>query len=161
MSRKICLTILCTVLALGCRTTGADKEPPYGDSVRLQSRVFQPAPGIADEVVELFAKTEGRVHVIVQFERVPSSAERQRFARDFDVRLLDTLPERAYFVGMPSDRAVASKLAGAEPPAKAFAIIEPSDKLSPGLRKDGVPDTTRRKDGRPELIVLFFGDVDE
>lgn len=131
-------------------------------SVRLKSRVFVPATGVDGKLRSYVERQrrEGHAHVLVQFQEPPGQRERRLLEDSFKSRLLDPVPERAYFVGVPADLDVLRRLSDRGGPARAVALIEPEDKISPLLRLVGVPEYARRKGGAAELIVEFFGDVE-
>jgi hypothetical protein len=131
--------------------------------VRLKARVFTPAPGVDLKLRDHLQKRnqEGRAHVLVQFGGTPGMRERRRIEDEFKVRLLDPVPERAFFASVPTDFELLRRIARTNGPVLAIMPIEPNDKISPLLRSVGVPEHARQKDGLAELIVQFFGDVEQ
>ena len=131
--------------------------------VRLKARVFTPAPGVDVRLRTYLQKhtSESRIHVLLQFAVPPGLRERRRLEDEFKSRLLDPVPERAFFASVPPDFELLNRLVGRNGPALAVSLIEPNDKISPLLRRVGVPEHARRKGGMAELIVQFFGDVEQ
>lgn len=125
--------------------------------VRLQSGAFlgagDPAANLAlDQSVHL---RPGRVHVIVQFDRIPDSALRDRLTAA-GVTLLDYLPERAFFASVPTG-VRGSELAAAG--IHWLGAIDTADKLSPRVNAGEVGAWARHADGTADLRVKAFADV--
>ena len=164
------LTIMWPILPQGHTEENrpAASKPKDATAIRLKARVFIPDPGVAPAVKDYFAEHRGekRVHVLVQFRAVPSREQRQRLRKGFNVRLLDPVPERAFFVAMPPKLALAKKLIGPKRPARWMGVIAPEYKISPRLamRKPRPPDEGKKErtettPERLEAVIQFFGDV--
>jgi hypothetical protein len=132
------------------------------NAVRLRARVFVPKPGVDRELKRYFDEMaqEKTAHVIVQFAAVPSLQEREVLEKEMKVRLLDPVPERAFFAAMPPGMALAKRLVTDGKPARWIGMIAPKDKVAPWLLRDGMPIHARRPEGKVEVIVQFFGDVE-
>jgi len=125
--------------------------------VRLQSGTFlgagDPAANLAlDRSVHL---RPGRVHVIVQFDRIPDSTLRDQLAAA-GITLLDYLPERAFFASVPTDLH-ASDLEAAG--IRWLGAIDTADKLSPPVNAGEVGAWALHADGTADLRVKAFADV--
>lgn len=129
-------------------------------AVRLRSRTFVPAQRVERELPAYFKEQARlkRVHVLVQFEEVPSLRDRKNLEEKMQLRVLDPVPERAFFASIPTDISVAKTLVDKKL-VRWIGKIHAKDKVSPLLLKEGVPAHARRDKDRAELIVQFFGDV--
>jgi hypothetical protein len=74
-----------------------------------------------------------------------------------DIRLLDYLPNFAWFASLPATPELLTQLE-ALPFHRASIEIEPEDKLSPCLRQ-GVGEWARNPDGTVNVIIHLFRDV--
>ncbi|MGD2115655.1 MAG: hypothetical protein PVG07_11415, partial [Acidobacteriota bacterium] len=168
------VSILVPLLALllaGCHRhpLHPPKGPPGGrlgpDAIRLASRLFVPAKGMEKGLRDVLGTQppgRERVHVLIQFERVPGLEERGRMARALGVELLDPVPERGFFAVIPANPSVARRLLDEDHGVRWIGRIRPGDKIAPWLEDgEAIPDHARRPGGRGELVVLFFGDVSE
>jgi hypothetical protein len=153
--------VLMLSLRLVSAAAGPGAPPTEDDAIRLKSRVFVPTPGVEGRLGRYLEErsAQNRVHVLVQFRTMPTSKDRRALERDLKVRLLDAIPERAFFAAMPPRRAVAGALVARRHGARWVGAIAPEDKVSPRLLREGVRTDARRPGGRAELVVEFFGDV--
>ncbi|HSM16427.1 MAG TPA: S8 family serine peptidase [Gemmatimonadales bacterium] len=101
-----------------------------------------------------------RVHVLVQFRTIPTLNDRQFLLDSGQVRVLDPIPERAFFTAIPATLEAAVRLvAGPNARARWVGAIETTDKIAPWYLRDGIPPWARHEKSRGEFIVQFFGDV--
>jgi hypothetical protein len=130
------------------------------DAIRLKARQFVPRPGVARGLATYFRSQakEKSVHVLLQLQRDPPPAFRQTLSGE-KVRLLDPVPEHAFFAAMPPSLTLAKRLVGAETPVRWIGPIARKDKVAPWLLADGIPEHAQREDDAAELVVEFFGDV--
>lgn len=136
------------------RALAATPAVPTAAPVRLRSAAFL---GVGTPAGNLAAILEAnpQPHVIVQFDRLPDAAQRERLA-DRGIRLLDYLPERAYFASF------SGPVSPEEWPALGITWlgrIYPEDRLSPRLREGVIGSWARRPDGSARLRVKLFTDV--
>ena len=125
--------------------------------VRLKSGTFVGAGELAANLAAAFAASPGagRVHVLVQFGRLPAPAARERLAAA-DVALLDYVPDHAFFVSVPRN-ANPALLAAAG--ARWLGPIYPEDKLSATLEA-GTPGVwATLPGGSVKLRARVFDDV--
>lgn len=125
--------------------------------VRLKSGTFVGAGELAANLATAFAASPGaeRVHVLVQFGRLPATAARERLAAA-GMALLDYLPDHAFFVSVPRN-ANPALLAAAG--ARWLGPIYPEDKLSANLEA-GTPGVwATLPDGSVKLRARVFDDV--
>jgi uncharacterized repeat protein (TIGR01451 family) len=131
---------------------------PLDPPIRLLSRTFVPQPGAPANAAASVAPAPpapARVHVLVQFRGVPTAAQRQRLT-ERGVRLLDYVPENAFFASLPG----ATTLAALEDTGVHWlGPILPEDKLPPRLRRSGVGRWAVREGGEVELRGRYFADV--
>ena len=156
---------LAVALAWSCLSVPANaqaflRENSELNAIRLKAETFIPKTGLDKRLRDYFERREARerIHVLVQFTRVPDLRERERLERIFNLTLLDPIPERAYFAGMPAKWPLAQELAGNRELVRWVGPILPAYKIAPWLPKD-LPDWARPADGAAEVIVQFFGDV--
>ncbi|MDQ6799700.1 MAG: S8 family serine peptidase [Acidobacteriota bacterium] len=124
--------------------------------IRLQARVFAPPEGVDPELTAVPLRAARR-HVFVQFNEIPSLQERRRIESD-QLRILDPLPERAFFASVPNKLDVFKKLASQS--VRWIGAIHDTDKILPELLKNGPPKYAARGSGTSAYIVEFFADVD-
>lgn len=169
-TRTYLIATLVVVIALvsGCGTTagprvstpesrtGQEEAPP----IRLLSRTFVPMPGLASGLHAYVENQQReRVHLLGQFEAIPSLRQRRVMEERLGVYILDTVRENAFFISLPRDLSVIEELLEFQPRLRWIGSVELADKLSPEISDGEVPQHTRRESERAELIVLFFGDV--
>lgn len=125
--------------------------------VRLKSGTFVGAGDLAANLADAFAAAPGagRVHVLVQFAKLPAPAARERLEAS-GVRLLDYLPEHAYFVSLPRD---ADPTLLARAGARWLGPIYPEDKLSATLEAGTPGAWATLPDGSVKLRARVFADV--
>lgn len=124
--------------------------------VRLRGRDIDPLLD-STPLGELSQLSSGR-HVLMQFERLPSPAERRAMA-DRGLELLSYLPDSTYWVALGAgiDLAAAAVPAGG---ARWAWLPEPALKMHPLLASGTPPAQSLLGDGSVELQALFFADVD-
>ncbi len=125
--------------------------------VRLKSGTFVGAGELAANLTAALAAAPGTdpVHVLVQFRRLPTPAEREQLAAG-GIMLLDYLPERAFFVSLPR-AAGSARLAAAG--AQWLGPIYPEDKLSATLAAGAPGVWATLPDGTVKLRARVFADV--
>lgn len=136
-------------------------EPQQGEPmVRFRSRHFVPGRGLGRGLlVHLRKRADMRLgaHVVIQFGSPPNLSQRRIWRRDWKLRLLDPIPDGAYFATIPPDVPKIRKLVGRGGIAQWVGAIEPTDKISPALIA-GVPGHAMGHKGA-HIVVQFFGDV--
>jgi subtilase family protein len=151
------LAALCLLFA-GPIAADQPETERSGMPIRLKARTFTPRRGSGPEVGQYFRQIrQERAHVLLQFDEVPTLAERDVLRRD-KVELLDPIPERAFFASLPAQAELPQRLLNLPRRVRWIGVIESDDKLAPSL-KGGVPAHARRPPSSAEVIVLFFGDV--
>lgn len=141
------------------QTRGGEDQGTF--AIRLKSRVFEPKPGLDPALDQYFlAPARERVHVIVQFNEIPDLQARRQLSERYGVRILDTIPEGAYFASIPSDMGHAKELLGTGT-VRWIGPIELLDRVAPALHQGKAPAYTMRDGDLVELAVLFFGDIEE
>lgn len=143
------LTLLCGNALLFAAAT-----PPRLE-VRLKSRAFVPAPGIAADALP----ANGPVHALVQFERALTKDDHERLRRS-GIRLGDFVGGQAYFARLEPGVSRDQVLAAA--PIRAVASIPWQDKCAPSLltgsSQEGAYDAAG---GGLKLVVLAHQGVPE
>jgi hypothetical protein len=135
-------------------------ERPRDYVLMLDSRQFAPEegvqPGLRAEIGLLGEIEPGeRRHIIIQFLDIPDESG-VALLKSRGITLLDYLPNFAYFASVP-----ARELGWLEafPGLRALVALDPDDKVSTYLRKQGVSPHARSEDGTVRLVVTLFGDV--
>ena len=135
--------------------TGADEY-----AIFLKSRTLVPPPGVSpalrERIVPFAGEPPTRFYVITQFWEIPGPEER-RALEELDIRLLDYLPNFAWFASLPPNPQLLDQLEDLSFHRASFEI-EPGDKLAPGLPAQ-IGEWARTPDGGLRLIVQPFGDV--
>ena len=129
----------------------------------LNSRQFVPKRGIDKRLIkELRKKSKKRVHVFIQFDKIPDLELRKTLKKKLDIKLLNTVPDKAYYASVPGNVPALTKIIKSNSKVRWIGLIRDVDKVSLAIsRKGRVPDYTRRKGKEVELVILFFGDVPE
>jgi hypothetical protein len=127
-------------------------------AIHLRSRTFTPQAGVDARLRrQLETLRVPTLHGLVQFHDWPG-LERRDALRRAGIRLLDAVPERAFFAAL-TRRALAALERGGD--ARWAGALEPRDKLPERLLKEGAPPHARRGPGSAEYVVEFFADVPE
>jgi hypothetical protein len=150
------------LVLVGCRPSRPLPQPPptappTALAIRLKGRTFAPPAGIEPVLLENIRQggRADRVHVIVQFQTIPSLEERARLVRTHGIRLLDPLPGRAYFASMPSD---VERVSALTREARWIGIVRSDDKIAPRFARGGAAARPRDSSAYP-IVVQFFLDV--
>lgn len=126
-----------------------------GDEVILKSRTFVPAAGLSETLRTRLTGVEGRVHVLIQLDGVPT-AERRAALIEEGVKLLSYIPNRAWFASIPADRAAeVAQLAG----IRAVCEVLPQDKLARSIRQTGINAYSTTATGQAKLTARLFEDA--
>ena len=132
--------------------------------ISLLSRSFVPSPGPSAGTRERLEaagravreKGGARVHALLQFDRIPSPAERAAL-EEAGVRLLSYLPNYAFYASLP---AAEPARAASLPSVRWLGGIADADRLSPEIRSgefgDWAHDTAS---GKTVVLAKFFADV--
>ena len=129
-----------------------ERQPDY--SVLMESRRFVPEPGVSRDLVA-HTEGEGRHHLIIQFLNIPDRAD-ALMLKSRGIELLDYLPNRAYFAGVPA-REIGWL---AELPAvRAAEAIRPDDKIASQLKTRIAGRPAGNTDGSLGVVVVLFEDV--
>jgi hypothetical protein len=129
-----------------------ERAPDY--TLLLESRRFVPGPGMAEDLTSA-AEVGVRQHVIVQFLDIPGPSD-VSLLKSRGIELLDYLPNRAYFAGVPT-----AEVAGLSdlPGVRSVQAVRPEDKISDQL-KDRISGKVVRDGVRMSgVVVVLFGDV--
>ncbi len=113
---------------------------------------FAAAPGItADQVFD------NQFFVIMQFYQIPSEADLQNMASN-GIVLLDYIPHYGFFAAVQSN-VQSSVLTSAE--IRSIQGITAPIKLAPQLFENNLPEHALREDGKIELLVSYFSNLDD
>ena len=121
-----------------------------GDEVILKSRTFVPAAGLSETLHTRLAAVEGRVHVLIQLDGVPTADWRAALVEE-GVKLLSYIPNRAWFASIPADKAAeVAQLPG----IRAVCEVLPRDKLARSIRQTGINAYSTTATGQAKLTAL-------
>lgn len=147
-------------LVLGPGGLGDHASTNQEYTIFLKSRTLVPLPGVSpallQQVIPFTSDPTARFYVITQFQKIPSPQE-MAILKDLNLRLLEYLPNLAWFASLPASLEKLNEL-GALPFHRATVEIQLVDKLSPELSQ-GVGQWARNPDGTVRLNVQFFRDV--
>ena len=150
---------LATVLNLAPLLASAQAPKPTGRyTLRLASGPVTPAANAANWLRQPAAAAaptdvwQGQVFRIVQFEQLPTEAQKATLAAA-GVRLLDYLPHNAWTAAMPANlphqRLNGLSLRSVQP-------VAPTWKLAGDLAQNKIPDHMRRPGGLVEVNVQYY-----
>ncbi len=124
--------------------------------ITLKSRQFTPTSGVEPSLAqELTEAGDGRWHVILQFEDIPTDEQRATLEAS-GIKLLAYLPNFAWFASLPAQT---SLQASALSQVRWMGAIQAADRTSPFLREHGVSPDMLDAQGRVKLDVHFFADI--
>jgi uncharacterized repeat protein (TIGR01451 family)/CSLREA domain-containing protein len=95
--------------------------------------------------------------VLIQFDRIPTAAERKDLAEK-GVKLLAYIPNLAWFASVPTDEAMVQGILKVAP-ARWLGPILSEDKIDPLLMTKGAGEWAQNPDGTVKVKVTFFEDV--
>ncbi|MCG3150312.1 MAG: hypothetical protein PCFJNLEI_03795 [Verrucomicrobiae bacterium] len=127
-----------------------------GKPIRLQSQELLPAGEIVANLDRLRAAkpNHAALHVIVQFDAVPTPAQRQQLEAQ-GVRLLHYLPDNAFFASVDG-RTPAAQLHGK---FRWLGGVEIADKMPRRVRQTGLGQWAKRAGDTVELRVKLFAGI--
>src|SRR5574338_525324 len=118
---------LITVLSFLCITVNAQQKEPY--ALLLNSGAFVPPKNITaqkiDSVNQRAARTNQKTFAIIQFETIPTDAQREQLKQS-GIELLDYVPNNAYTVTITGLLNTATLL---QANARAIVDISPQQKM--------------------------------
>lgn len=159
LSKAIILGALVT-LVLGPLGIGDHNSTNQDYAIFLRSRTLVPPPGVSpallQQIIPFTSDPTARFYVITQFQKIPSPQE-ITILKNLDVRLLEYLPNLAWFASLPASLEKLNEL-GALSFHRATVEIQPIDKVAPEL-SHGAGQWARNPDGTIRLNVQFFKDV--
>ena len=107
-------------------------------TILLKSRSFEPEPGLeASLATRLRLDHPGRTHVLIQFNRVPTAAERKALA-DRGATLLGYIPNLTWLASIPSDEAMALRILELSPTRWLGSLLPATQSLA-GAKDDRKP----------------------
>ncbi|HWR32642.1 MAG TPA: S8 family serine peptidase, partial [Chitinophagaceae bacterium] len=146
------IPVIAVLLLLSCSLAAQD-DSRY--SLLLKSGSFIPDKNITAEKLDQFnrtaSRTTGITFAIIQFEQIPSAAERQQLQQT-GIELLDYIPNYAYTATISGalDASILSRL-------KTRAVVElPSGlKMEPGLARANYPSWAVKSAGTIDIWISF------
>lgn len=133
-----------------------NKKMAKPNTIFLKSRRFTPSVGVGPLTKANIEKMpEERVHVILNFDHIPTMEERA-VLEDTGVKLLAHIHTNGWFSSIPKDKLdEVVELTS----ARWVGEILPEDKIAPQVRERGVGEWATNPDGTVNLIIMFFSDV--
>ncbi len=98
-----------------------------------------------------------RSYKIIQFYRIPNSEDRKKLTQS-GVNILDYLPSYAYFVSFPKDY---DPTVLADFNVRAILDINPNFKIDPALKEQPYPEWALTKEGKIDIVMQYFKDLEE
>ncbi|MCP4048174.1 MAG: hypothetical protein GY732_19535, partial [Gammaproteobacteria bacterium] len=138
MPFKLLLQVLITLFVAAvifAVATGQFPFPANQEPIVLQggSRM---ASGISmDAETKMDEAQSDAVHLVVQFGHYLTPTDERTLERQYDVQILEAVPEFAYVLALPGDqaRAILLQMMNGTPAVKAVVSIRDQDRLSPSL----------------------------
>jgi uncharacterized repeat protein (TIGR01451 family) len=166
MRAKLSIIGACVILLLlpGGLALPAQAEPPRqasddgddGPPIQLLARTFVPEPGLAPALQgPSLALGEGRIHVLLQMDHIPSPEERAALAEQ-GIELQEYVPQQAWIASVP---AVEVATLASRPGMRWVGPWSASDKLAPRLQAGDFPAWAVHESGRVGVMVLLHADV--
>ena len=143
-----------TGLAQGQRP--ATGQPEEEVELRLAAGTYRLAAGTVAPVAPAEV-VEGRYYRLVQFNRLPTDAQRAALAADGRVELLAYLPQNAWVAALRVGTEPADALRGLS--VRAIVAVQPEWKLSRSLGSRNYPPHALRAEGRLALRVQAYAPV--
>ncbi|UCD85099.1 MAG: S8 family serine peptidase, partial [Deltaproteobacteria bacterium] len=132
--------------------SGSQSSGDY--EIELMSRKFTPEEKTID--LKLKGKKEKKFHAIVQFYRVPDKWEKKELKK-LGLKMLSYLKSNAWFSSIHTTDLDAIIN---HPLVRWIGELKPEDKISPRIVESGFPVWSIQEDGRVEVVVKFFDNVD-
>ena len=133
-------------------SSGSQSNDNY--EINLKSRKFTPKE--KEVAVKANKGKKEKFHAIVQFYQVPDKWERKELKK-LGLKMLSYMPNNAWFSTIHTADLDALRN---HPLIRWIGDLEPGDKLSPRIKNKGVPSWAKQKDGKVEVIVKFYKDVE-
>ncbi|RJP34146.1 MAG: hypothetical protein C4527_02550 [Candidatus Omnitrophota bacterium] len=138
-----------------------EREEPISDwNILLKTGTIetqiQPSNQL-DSIAKAVHNSNGK-HVLMQFHRLPSPSEQREMERQ-GIRLLSYVPNMAYWASIKNSRTTLSKLTD-NSDIRWMTGAALVDKLSPEAAAGWFPHYALLDDGRVDVCVTFFADVD-
>ena len=133
-----------------------DARMAKSNTIFLKSRYFIPAEGVGPLTRANIEKMpEERVHVILNFDHIPTMEERAVLEEN-DVKLLAHIHTNGWLSSIPGDK---SKEIVEVTPVRWVGEILEGDKIAPQVMERGVGEWATNPDGTVNLTIMFFSDV--
>ncbi|MQY79225.1 MAG: hypothetical protein GH151_08535, partial [Bacteroidetes bacterium] len=138
-------------------------------SIKLKTREFVPEVGIKSETL---SKLQHQIvaekkypHVMIQFTEIPTSYERELLVTS-GIKLLNYIGNNTWYASISDSIAIHFQNTGITKKYPALNLVRSieeipvEDKISPQIREKGIGDWARTPDGKVNLVVSYFKDVD-
>ncbi len=145
-------------LAVPVRARPPAQGPVGGDGppIELLARTFVPEPGVDPGLRDsTLAQADGRIHVLLQMDHVPTAWERVALAAQ-GIDLQVYVPQQAWIASVPATEVVTLTF---RPGIRWVGPWRARDKLSPRLRAGDFPGWAIHPNGRVQVMVLLHADV--
>lgn len=128
--------------------------------IYLKSRKFRPQNDSMVMLRHAFSMQANtsvpRAHVLVQFKQLPGKKERNDL-EGFGLKLLSYVPNNAWLASI--DKNSVGQIATLHN-VRWIGMLEPEDKISPSILKQGVAKWSRNADNTVNITVLTFRDIE-
>ncbi|MCC7400618.1 MAG: S8 family serine peptidase [Chitinophagaceae bacterium] len=144
---------LTVALLFFCMDASAQQKEPY--TLMLNSGFFVPQKNITaekiDSVNRLAARTDQKSFSIIQFEKIPTEAQRE-ILKQSGIELLDYIPANAYTVTVEGKLDMAALL---QVNARAIVDLSPRQKMQPALANGILPSWAVKIPGTVDVWISY------
>lgn len=138
-------------------------------TLKLKSREFLPQAGIEketlSELLSIITTEQSNPHVMVQFKKLPSRMDKERLKYK-GLALLNYVGSNTWYASISNAEVLLftdpeeSKKEPILNSIRWMGEITPADKIAPLIREKRIGDWTRSPDGKVNLVISYFSDVD-
>lgn len=147
-------------LGLAAQTT-VFAQTDQGTMLRFRSGAIKPTNNArqAENQHRDFSKTlfKGNYHVIMQFETLPSDAQKAELAK-LGIQLLSYMPDNAYMAVVPSNTNLNSL---AKYKLRSFFVMQAPHKADAQILVGEVPQHAEKVSGYADIVITLFGNYNQ
>ncbi|MBK9542826.1 MAG: S8 family peptidase [Bacteroidetes bacterium] len=155
--KKFITQIAASALLLAGLSTYAAQPVPDASQLLLKSGIISTSNDFEKKVLQTISSAElfqGRYYRIVQFNSIPTSAEKMAIESS-GIRILNYIPNRAFILSIPESY---NLIRLAEWKVRTILALEPEMKLARMLAEHNYPAYAQSANNQIDLVVQFFSD---
>ncbi|MBL0257102.1 MAG: hypothetical protein IPQ03_06055 [Bacteroidetes bacterium] len=155
--KKFITQIAASALLLAGLSTYAAQPVPNPSQLLLKSGIISTSNDFEKKVLQTISSAElfqGRYYRIVQFNSIPTSAEKMAIESS-GIRILNYIPNRAFILSIPESY---NLIRLAEWNVRTILALEPEMKLARILAEHNYPAYAQSANNQIDLVVQFFSD---